>query len=65
MTATQCMQQGLGIDFALMVLRSRDPKRFKNLVGFNGETCYVLLTAHFGGRLFGRALATKLLLSIG
>jgi Reverse transcriptase (RNA-dependent DNA polymerase)/GAG-pre-integrase domain len=58
MTATQCMQ-GLGIDFAFMVQRSRDPKRFENLVGFNGETCYVLLTDHYSGRIFGRAFATK------
>jgi Reverse transcriptase (RNA-dependent DNA polymerase) len=58
MTATQCMQ-GLGIDFAFMVQRSSDLKRFENLVGFNGETCYVLLTDHFSGRIFGRAFATK------
>jgi hypothetical protein len=51
--------QGLGVDFAFMVQRSRDPKRFENLVGLNGETCYVLLTDHFSGRLFGRAFATK------
>ncbi|MFY8200141.1 MAG: hypothetical protein ACOVLE_05695, partial [Pirellula staleyi] len=25
----------------------------------NGETCYVLLTDHFSGRIFGRAFATK------
>jgi hypothetical protein len=58
MKATQCMQ-GLGVNFAFMVQRSRDPKRFENLVGLNGETCYVLLTDHFSGRLFGRAFATK------
>ena len=58
MKATQCMQ-GLSIDFAFMVQRSRDPKRFGNLVGYNGETCYVLLSDHFSGRLFGCAFATK------
>ncbi|KAI2490765.1 hypothetical protein MHU86_23812 [Fragilaria crotonensis] len=29
------------------------------LVGLNGETCYVLLTDHFSGRIFGRAFPTK------
>ncbi len=37
MTATACLQ-GLGIDFAFMVQRSSDSKRFDNLVGHNGET---------------------------
>lgn len=58
MTATTCLQ-GLGIDFAFMVQRSSDTKRFDNLVGHNGETCYVLITDHFSGRLVGRAFATK------
>ncbi|KAI2499317.1 hypothetical protein MHU86_15161 [Fragilaria crotonensis] len=34
-------------------------ERHNNLVGLNGETCYVLLTDHYSGRLFGRAFATK------
>ncbi len=58
MTTTECLQ-GLGIDFAFMVQKSADPKRFDNLVGHNGETCYVLITDHFSGRLIGRAFATK------
>ncbi|KAI2507364.1 Reverse transcriptase (RNA-dependent DNA polymerase) [Fragilaria crotonensis] len=58
MTATECLQ-GLGIDFAFMVQKSADSKRFDNLVGDNGETCYVLITDHFSGRLIGRAFATK------
>ncbi|KAI2500858.1 hypothetical protein MHU86_13644 [Fragilaria crotonensis] len=58
MTATACLQ-GLGIDFAFMVQKSSDSKRFDNLVGHNGETCYVLITDHFSGRLIGRAFATK------
>ena len=58
MVATSCLQ-GLSVDFAFMVQRSSDTKRFDNLVGFNGETCYVLLTDHFSGRIFGRAFATK------
>ena len=37
--ATICLQ-GLSIDFAFMVQRSGDPKRFNNLMGLNGpETC--------------------------
>lgn len=58
MVATICLQ-GLSIDFAFMVQRSGDPKRFDNLVGLNGETCYVLITDHYSGRIFGRAFATK------
>jgi hypothetical protein len=58
MTATTCLQ-GLGIDFAFMVQKSSDSKRFDNLVGHNSETCYVLITDHFSGRLIGRAFATK------
>ena len=58
MVATVCLQ-GLSIDFAFMVQRSSDPKRFDNLVGLNGETCYVLITDHYSGRIFGRAFATK------
>ena len=42
-----------------MVQKSRDTKRQHNLIGLNGETCYVLITDHFSGRLYGRAFATK------
>ena len=28
-------------------------------MGLNGETCYVLITDHFNGRIFGRAFATR------
>ena len=55
MTATTCCLQGLGIDFAFMVQKSSDSKRFDNLVG----TCFVLTTDHFSGRLVGCAFATK------
>jgi hypothetical protein len=58
MRATTC-NQGLSIDFGFMVQKSRDSARHNNLVGLNGETCYVLLTDHFSGRIFGRAFATK------
>ena len=56
MTATKCLQ-GLGIGFAFMVQKSTDSKRFDNLIGHNGETCYVLITNHTG-RLIGHAFAT-------
>ncbi len=58
MRATTC-NQGLSIDFEFMVQKSRDSTRHHTLVGLNGETCYVLLTDHFSGRIFGRAFATK------
>ncbi|KAI2495082.1 hypothetical protein MHU86_19437 [Fragilaria crotonensis] len=58
MRATECYQ-GVSIDFGFMVQKSRDSERHNNLVGLNGETCYVLLTDHYSGRLFGRAFATK------
>ncbi len=58
MRATTC-NQGLSIDFGFMVQKSRDSTRHNTLVGHNGETCYVLLTDHFSGRIFGRAFATK------
>jgi hypothetical protein len=58
MRATTC-NQGLSIDFGFMVQKSRDSVRHNTLVGLNGETCYVLLTDHFSGRIFGRAFPTK------
>ncbi|KAI2512045.1 hypothetical protein MHU86_2333 [Fragilaria crotonensis] len=58
MRATTC-NQGLSIDFGFMVQKSRDSIRHNTLVGLNGETCYVLLTDHFSGRIFGRAFPTK------
>jgi hypothetical protein len=58
MRATTC-NQGLSIDFGFMVQKSRASARHNNLVGLNGETCYVLLTDHHSGRIFGKAFATK------
>jgi hypothetical protein len=58
MRATTC-HQGLLIDFGFMVQKSRDSAQHSTLVGLNGDTCYVLLTDHFSGRIFGRAFATK------
>jgi hypothetical protein len=58
MRASAC-NQGLSIDFGFMVQKSRDSARHNTLVGLNSETCYVLLTDHLSGRIFGRAFATK------
>jgi hypothetical protein len=53
------MYQGLSINFGFMVQKIRDSDRHRNLVGFNGKTCYVLPTDHYSGRLFGRAFDSK------
>ncbi|KAI2492024.1 hypothetical protein MHU86_22520 [Fragilaria crotonensis] len=37
-----------------MVQKSRDSVRHNTLVGLNGETCYVLLTDHYSGRILAR-----------
>jgi GAG-pre-integrase domain len=58
MRSTVC-NQGISIDFGFMVQRSKNSKRQHNLVGMNGETCYVLITDHYSGRLYGRAFASK------
>jgi hypothetical protein len=58
MRATTC-NQGLSIDFGFMVQKSRDSIRHNTPVGLDGKTCYVLLTDHFSGQIFGRAFATK------
>ena len=58
MQATTC-NQGISIDFGFMVQKSRDSARLNNLIGHNGKTCYVLLTDHFSGRLYGKAFPTK------
>ena len=58
MRATVC-NQGISVDFGFMVQKSRDSTRLSNLIGQNGETCYVLLTDHFSGRLYGKAFPTK------
>jgi hypothetical protein len=56
--ATAC-NQGLSINFGFMVQKSRNSVRHNTLVGLNGETCNVLLTDHFSGRVFRSAFAMK------
>jgi hypothetical protein len=58
MQVTAC-NQGLSIDFGFTVQKSCDFAEHNTLVCLNGDTCSVLLTDHFSGRIFGRAFATK------
>jgi Reverse transcriptase (RNA-dependent DNA polymerase) len=56
--ATQCFQ-GLSIDFGFIVQQSSDTDRYHRYLGLNGESCYVLITDHFSGAVFGSALRSK------
>ena len=56
--ATQCFQ-GLSLDFGIIVQASNDSSRLKQLVGLNGETCYLLIADHFSGMLFGEVFRSK------
>jgi hypothetical protein len=56
--ATQCFQ-GLSIDMAFVVQKSKNTNRFIDNVGLNGETCYVLINDHYSGMVFGKALVNK------
>jgi GAG-pre-integrase domain len=56
--ATTCFQ-GLSIDFAFIVGKSKNSNRFIVNLGMNGETCYVLLVNHFSGMVFGKTFQTK------
>ena len=42
-----------------MVQRSKNSKHQHNLIGINGDTCYVLISDDYSGRLYGRAFASK------
>ena len=56
--ATQCYQ-GISIDFGFIIQASKNSSRRKEKVGFNGETCYVLIADHHSGTLHGKAMKTK------
>jgi hypothetical protein len=56
--ATQCFQ-GLSIDMAFVIQKSKNTNRFVDNLGLNGETCYVLINDHFSGMVFGKALVNK------
>ena len=56
--ATVCFQS-IAIDMGFIVQQSKNSKRFKDYVGINGETCYILITDQFSGMNFGKPLVTK------
>jgi hypothetical protein len=56
--ATQC-HQGLSIDFGFMVQVSKNSSRYKENLGFNHESCYVIISDHFSGMLSGKAFKSK------
>ena len=56
--ATQCYQ-GLSIDFGFVVQSSKNTKRYRVNLGFNYETCYVVISDHYSGVLFGKAFKSK------
>lgn len=51
--------QGLSIDFSFAGVRSKDPGRAKDFVGFNGETCWILVSDHFSRMLHGDTRISK------
>jgi GAG-pre-integrase domain len=57
-TATQCFQ-GLGIDMGFIVQQSKNTKRYQDSLGINGEACYILITDHYSGMMFGQPLEHK------
>jgi GAG-pre-integrase domain len=56
--ATSCFQ-GLSIDLGFVVQKSKNSDRYIDNLGFNGESCYILISNHFSGMVFGKALETK------
>jgi hypothetical protein len=51
--------QGFSIDFAFAGQRSKDKNTAVDLVGYGGETCYVLLVDHFTEKLYGATRISK------
>ena len=43
--------QGLSIDFSFAGTKSKDTERAKDFVGYNGETCWILVADHFSRML--------------
>lgn len=56
--ATIC-GQGISLDFGFVVQNSSNTARARYLQGLHGETCYVLLTDHHSGTLYGQCFASK------
>jgi hypothetical protein len=57
-TATQ-PYQGLSIDFSFSGTRSKNEERVKDYVGFNGETCWILVSDHFSRQKHGDTRVSK------
>ena len=51
--------QGLSIDFSFSGIRSKNENRRVDYEGFNGETCYILVTDHMTGMLHGDTRTSK------
>ena len=56
--ATKCFQ-GLSFDFGFIVQSSKDSKRLRRLQGFHGETCYLVITDHHSGTVWGECFSSK------
>jgi hypothetical protein len=51
--------QGLSIDFSFAGVRSHHPNRSSYFVGFNGETCWILISDHFSRFKLGYTRISK------
>jgi hypothetical protein len=57
-TPTQCFQ-GISLDMGFVVQHSKNKERFEDNIGINWETCYILITDHHSGMVFGKPLKHK------
>ena len=53
------MYQGLSMDFAFVGQRSQDLSRQQDYLGYNGETCFILIYDHKTETLFGSPRMSK------
>ena len=51
--------QGLSIDFSFSCVKSKNTSRRKDYLGFNGETCWILITDHHTGMQYGKTFCSK------
>ena len=51
--------QGLSIDFSFAGQRSKNEAHARDFVGFNGETCWILISDHFSRMLHGETRISK------
>ncbi|KAG7373304.1 reverse transcriptase RNA-dependent DNA polymerase [Nitzschia inconspicua] len=57
-TATRAYQ-GLSVDFAFSGTKSRNSAHNRDILGLNGETCYILIVDHHSGRYHGSTRVSK------